>query len=70
LLRFFRGKLRRPSGEVGANGFIFDLPTGKTSPCVVNQSGSFFVRFRMFCYSTGRFILFVFLRYQAPKIAL
>ena len=27
-----------PSGESGGNGFIFDLPTAKTSPLVVNQS--------------------------------
>jgi len=38
LLRFFDGKLRDPSGETGANGFIFDAPTANTSPLVVNQS--------------------------------
>ena len=32
------GKLRLPSGETGGKGVIFDVPTGKTSPLVVNQS--------------------------------
>ena len=32
------GKLLFPSGATGGKGFIADVPTGKTSPSVVNQS--------------------------------
>ena len=43
--RRVRGKLREPSGERGSKFSSFELPTGKMSPLVVNQS-SFLPGFR------------------------